>query len=67
MIPIEQPSFEIINRDIKAVLAEMGDIVSTQNECLDPEEIAKNNAAFVQLLDCLLEQARPYRVPFEIK
>lgn len=67
MIPIEQPSFETINRDIKTVLAEMGDIVSAQHEYLDPEEIAKNNAAFLQLLDRLLEQARPYRAPFEIK
>lgn len=67
MIPIEQPSFETINRDIKAVLAEMEEIVSAQHEYLGPEEIAKNNAAFLLLLDRLLEQARPYRVPFDVK
>lgn len=52
-------SFENIHKDIKSVLAELTDIVTAQDEERDPVEIAKNNEAFLKLLDTLLNEIKP--------
>jgi hypothetical protein len=51
----EDSLFEIINRDVKTLLAEIEEMVVPEQERRESAEIAKNNEYFIEILDTLLE------------
>lgn len=63
MIPIDESGIKTTDRDIKALLDDLGEIVSAQYENIDPKQVAKNNEAFLRLLD-QLNQLKPL---YEVK
>lgn len=60
-----EPTFDMINQDIKTLLAELGEIACIQRTHADPEQIKKNNEAFIQMLDQILDQINTLKSPFE--
>lgn len=49
--------FKRVNRDIKVLLAELEEIISANDENIDPATQERNNQAFLELLDQIVDQA----------
>ncbi len=61
MNTVEESAFEAINRDIKAILVELDELLAVNYDQLDPQQLAKNNEAFIQLLDQLNTIDSPFK------
>ncbi len=48
-----ESKFEVINKDIKEILAELDELVSVKHDQLDPTQLVKNNDSFIRLIDQL--------------
>jgi hypothetical protein len=59
----QEHSSVTINRDIQALLEEFNKLVTVKNVTFDPNEAAKNNEAFLELL----EQLNQLKSLYEIK
>lgn len=61
MNTVEEFALEAINRDVKAILAELDELLAAKYDQLDPQQLAKNNEAFIQLLDQLNAIDSPFK------
>lgn len=56
--------FKRANRDIKVLLAELKEIVSAHDENSDPAKLDRNNKAFIDFFDQIVDQANTLKAPF---
>lgn len=58
----QEHSSVTINRDIQALLEEFNKLVTVKNVTFDPSEAAKNNEAFLELLERLNQLKSLYEI-----